>query len=71
MASLPSLGNMLPTAFFHMGNAILQWCGEGVEIVKKKTIVYHHQHFKVCFDYNLLPSSAVGLVWESSGGAGG
>ena len=29
MASLPSLGNMLPTAFFHMGNRILQWCRGG------------------------------------------
>ena len=28
-----------------------------------KKIVYHHQHFKVWLDYNLLPSSAVGLVW--------
>ena len=30
--------------------------------------MYHHQHFKVCFEHNLLPSSAVGLVWESSRG---
>ena len=27
--SLPSLENMLPTAFCHMGNRILQWCGGG------------------------------------------
>ena len=40
-------------------------------MVKKKTIVYHHQHFKIRFDYNLLPSSAVGFVWESRGGGGG
>ena len=60
------LENISHTAFFHMGD---DYCngGRGVETVKKDNSV------SVCFNYNLLPSSSVGLVWwgEGGGGAGG